>query len=89
MTPEDVLAWMDTQVDRLLPGTSVRWRATARRIKSDPELRRQYLIETQRGKGTGAIIRTTDGLTTHLMAIAANPGTPARHGNVQCHRHRR
>jgi len=72
-TPDEVLAWLAAETDRLLPRVSARWQAEADRLTTDEALRAVHRATLQRGKGTGATIRLADVRVVMLLAIPAGP----------------
>lgn len=74
MAPEDVLAWMQAQADRVLPRLEGRWRSGAERLKADEALRGVHLAALSWGKSTGLNIAVADGLVLRLFTHSVGPG---------------
>jgi len=88
-TPDEVMAWMEAETDKLLPRVTDRWRAEADRLRSNETLREIHLAALRGGKGTAAVIRLSDARVMCLQAVQAGP--PINHpgilGSQECVRH--
>lgn len=81
-SPEEVLAWMRAQLDRVAPRATRAWKAQLERALN-PDLEAIHLAALSWGKGTGMGVRLTDSLSLRLLAVPAGSKTDLP-GQVSC-----
>lgn len=81
-SPEEALAWMRAQLDRVAPRATRAWEAQLDRVRG-PDLEAIHLAALSWGKGTGLGVRITDSLSLRLLAVPAGSTTELP-GQVSC-----
>lgn len=81
-SPEDVLAWLRSEIDRVAPRVASRWTAGLDRVRG-ATLTDIHLATVSWGKGTGIGVRISDTQSLRLLAVAAGSKTELP-GQVAC-----